>query len=84
VVAESKRKPIPKSPNLLVTISGKLPVTSIAKMLDSFLPNQIAIPVGLLNDEPVELIVKRKKVAEIAESLGLVITDKTGKGQSVD
>ncbi|MDQ4074522.1 MAG: hypothetical protein M3162_09520 [Thermoproteota archaeon] len=47
--------------------------------MGSFLPNQIAIPVAILNDDPIEVNIKDKKVSEIAESLGLVVLDKTGK-----
>lgn len=77
----SKHKPIPKDPDLLVTISTpKLPIVEIAKILDNFLPSQIAIPVTKIYDEPVELNVKDKTPLQIAESLGLVILKSTGNG----
>jgi hypothetical protein len=63
----SKHKPIPQDPDLIVTISTpKLPIVEIAKILDKFLPNQIAIPVTKVYDEPIELNIKDKTPLQIA------------------
>jgi hypothetical protein len=64
-----------------VTISAsKLSILQIAKILDKFLPSQLAIPVAKVYDEPVESNVKVKTPLQIAESLGLAILKKTGNG----